>query len=89
MLRVDLVERLARHAHQARAGKQAEVVNTSLATSLGLHPQAIARLMRDIGFRPAANDIGWIWKGRAPRRQVPEAAPSHAFAALAGLRRNG
>ncbi|WP_332810690.1 helicase-related protein [Sphingomonas sp.] len=89
MLRVDLVERLARHAHQARAGKQTEVVNTALVTSLGLHPQAIARLMRDIGFRPAANDIGWIWKGRAPRRQEREVAPSHAFAALAGLRRNG
>ncbi|MDB5699526.1 MAG: helicase [Alphaproteobacteria bacterium] len=89
MLRVDLVERLARHAHQARAGKQQDVVNTSLVTSLGLHPQSIARLMRDIGFRPAANDVGWIWKGRAPRRQTRETAPSHAFAALAGLRRNG
>jgi ATP-dependent RNA helicase SUPV3L1/SUV3 len=87
MLRVDLVERLARHAHEARTGKQSTVVDVPLATSLGLNPQAVARLMRDIGFRPAATDAGWIWKGRAPKR--PEAPPNsgHAFAALAELRR--
>ena len=88
MLRVDLAERLARHAHQARSGKQASVIDEGLATSLGLQPQAVARLMRDLGFRPAANDLGWVWKG-APRRQERKADPGHAFAALAKLRRNG
>jgi hypothetical protein len=43
--------------------------------------------MKDVGFRPAANEIGWIWKGRAPRREKEQAEPGHAFAALAGLRR--
>jgi ATP-dependent RNA helicase SUPV3L1/SUV3 len=89
MLRVDLVERLARHAHEARIGKQAHVVDETLATSLGLQPQAIARLMREIGFRPAQNEQGWIWKGRARQRPERKVDPGHAFAALAELRRNG
>ena len=87
MLRVDLVERFARHAHEARAGKRERVVDEALATSLGLKPQAIARLMREIGFRPAATDAGWIWRGRARGRDEPRTAPANAFAALAGLRR--
>jgi ATP-dependent RNA helicase SUPV3L1/SUV3 len=87
MLRVDLAERMARHAHEARTGKQASVVDEPLATSIGLQPQAVARLMKEIGFRPAAGPAGWIWKGRVPRRDERPAPPSHAFAALAGLRR--
>jgi ATP-dependent RNA helicase SUPV3L1/SUV3 len=86
MLRVDMVERLARHAHDARTGKQAKVVDEALATSLGLQPAAVARLMKDIGFRPAAGEAGWIWRGRGRRPQAETADPSHAFAALAELR---
>ena len=88
MVRIDMVERLAAHAHEARAGKQAEVVDQALATSLGLQPQTVARLMRDLGFRAADNEAGWIWRGR--ERQRPErrgAARAGAFAALAELRR--
>jgi ATP-dependent RNA helicase SUPV3L1/SUV3 len=87
MLRVDLVERLATHAHEARAGKQPAVVDDMLATSLGLQPQAVARLMRDLGFRPGAGAAPWVWKGRPPRRPERPADPGHAFAALAELRR--
>jgi ATP-dependent RNA helicase SUPV3L1/SUV3 len=87
MLRVDLVERLARHAHQARTGKQDNVVDAVLATSLGLQPQAVARLLKDIGFRQSAGDAGWVWRGKSRRRETPPSDPSHAFAALAELRR--
>jgi ATP-dependent RNA helicase SUPV3L1/SUV3 len=87
MLRVDLVERLARHAHEARGGRQEKVVDEALATSLGLQPQAVARLMKDVGFRPATSDAGWIWRGREKKRPDRARPPSHAFAALAGLRR--
>ena len=87
MLRVDMVERLARHAFEARAGKQPSVVDEALATSLGLQPPAVARLMKDIGFRPSAGAAGWVWKGRVRKRPAPRHDPSHAFAALAGLRR--
>jgi ATP-dependent RNA helicase SUPV3L1/SUV3 len=86
MLRVDMAERLARHAHEARTGKRSSVVDEALATSLGLQPAAIARLMKDIGFRPAAGEAGWIWRGRGRRPQAEATDPSHAFAALAELR---
>jgi ATP-dependent RNA helicase SUPV3L1/SUV3 len=89
MLRVDLVERLARHAHEARTGKQARVVDEALAVSIGLQPPAIARLMKDLGFRPSIGEAGWVWRGRIPPREAMGANPSHAFAALAELRRNG
>jgi ATP-dependent RNA helicase SUPV3L1/SUV3 len=89
MLRVDLAERLARHAHEARAAKGRPVVDQALATSLGLQPQAVAKLMRDLGFRAPEEGGEWVWRGpNRPRSRNSRAAdPSHAFAALAGLRR--
>jgi ATP-dependent RNA helicase SUPV3L1/SUV3 len=89
MLRVDLVERLARHAHEARGEAGRPIVDEPLATSLGLQPQAVARLMRDLGFRAPNNEGDWVWRGPDRRRRGEEAKadPSHAFAALAGLRR--
>jgi ATP-dependent RNA helicase SUPV3L1/SUV3 len=89
MLRVDLVERLARHAHEARTGKQPRVIDEALVTSLGLQPPAIARLMKELGFRPSSGEAGWIWRGRIRAREEQRADPGHAFAALAELRRNG
>jgi ATP-dependent RNA helicase SUPV3L1/SUV3 len=89
MLRVDLVERLAKHAHEVRSGKAGKVVDEALATSLGLQPQAVSRLMKEIGFRPAASEAGWIWRGMARRRDDRSAAASHPFAVLAELRGNG
>jgi ATP-dependent RNA helicase SUPV3L1/SUV3 len=87
MLRVDLVERLARHAHEARANKAQPVVDQALVTSLGLQPQAVARLMRDLGFRASQGEAGWAWRGQARQRPEPRADPRNAFAALAELRR--
>jgi ATP-dependent RNA helicase SUPV3L1/SUV3 len=86
MLRVDLVERLARHAHQARAGKTQPVVDQALATSIGLQPPALARLMTALGFRPAQGAAAWAWHGPRRRRPEPGHDPSHAFAALAKLK---
>jgi ATP-dependent RNA helicase SUPV3L1/SUV3 len=87
MLRVDMVERFARHAHEARAGKHPAFVDEALVTSLGLQPPALARLMKDLGFRPGAGGRPWIWQGRSRPRPERPADPSNAFAALAGLRR--
>jgi ATP-dependent RNA helicase SUPV3L1/SUV3 len=87
MLRVDLVERLAKHAFQARAGKTQPVVDEALATSLGLAAPAVARLMRDLGFRPSDGEAHWVWRGQTRRRDEREGQPSHAFAALAELKR--
>jgi ATP-dependent RNA helicase SUPV3L1/SUV3 len=89
MLRVDMAERLARHAHEARGAEGRPVVDQALATSLGLQPQAVAKLMRDLGFRAADETGAWVWRGpnRPRRRAGAGEPPSHAFAALAGLRR--
>ena len=88
MIRVDVAERIAHRAHQARAGKAAEAVDPALITSLGLQPAALAKLMRDIGFHPARDAGTWIWRGRERRRREREAPHSgSAFAALAELKR--
>jgi ATP-dependent RNA helicase SUPV3L1/SUV3 len=87
-VRVDLVERLARAAHDARAGRRAFTPDAALATSIGLLPETIARLMAELGFRPAKVDDGqppaWAWRGRPPaRREAPKS--DNAFAALEAL----
>ena len=91
-LRVDLADRLAAFAHQARAadrpeGSALEPVDRNLATSLGLGEDSLARLMAEIGFR--TDGLAWHWRGTRPRtraRPAP-ARPGNAFAALAGLKR--
>jgi ATP-dependent RNA helicase SUPV3L1/SUV3 len=87
MLRVDLVERLARFAHEARGREGRPVVDTALVTSLGLQPSAVAKLMRDLGFRAPDGDGDWVWRGRTRRRREEPVDPGHAFAALRELRR--
>jgi len=85
MIRVDMAERMAANAHEARA--RGEAVNMALVTSLGLHPEAVTRLMREIGFRPGGEERAWVWHGRERRaRPRPANSESPHFAALAGLR---
>jgi ATP-dependent RNA helicase SUPV3L1/SUV3 len=88
MIRVDMAERIAARAHEARAAGKGEPIDPALVTSLGLQPAAVARLMRDIGFHPTEEVAGWVWRGRERRRQPrgPQ-RESHAFAALAALKR--
>lgn len=87
-VRIDLVERLARAAHDARAGKAPFVPDATLATSIGIVPATVDRLMIQLGFRAQAGEGGpaqWIWRGR-PTTSKPVAAPrDNAFAALAQL----
>jgi len=89
MIRVDMAERIAAHAHEARAANGgAAAVDAALVTSLGLQPEALAKLMRDIGFRRNDAAPGWVWRGRERRRtqRAPKPESPH-FAALAGLKR--
>jgi ATP-dependent RNA helicase SUPV3L1/SUV3 len=89
MIRVDMAERLAARAHEARAGRVEAAVDPAFVTSLGLQPATVAKLMRDIGFQPTEEVAGWVWRGRERRRRPRGAAQndSHAFAALAALKR--
>jgi ATP-dependent RNA helicase SUPV3L1/SUV3 len=88
MIRVDIAERIAARAHEARAAGKGEAIDAALVTSLGLQPAALARLMRDIGFQPDPAAAGWVWRGRERRRRprTPD-RESPAFAALAALKR--
>ncbi|PZQ62022.1 MAG: helicase [Sphingomonas taxi] len=88
-VRIDLVERVARAAHDARAarGRAPFAPDPSLAVSIGLEPATVARLMAELGFRPAAvpGEVAhYVWRGRARARAVAP-SPDNAFAALAGL----
>ena len=90
MIRVDMAERIAHRAHEARmagAGDEKLPVDPALVTSLGLQPQSVARLMRDLGFRESGGDGGWVWRGRRRQRPQPDRPASSSFAALAGLKR--
>ncbi len=101
MLRVDLVERLARVAHDARAqgegGRAPFAPDPGLAISLGLRSASFAQLMLALGFRPteAGAPEGrphWIWRGAprpAPSRPAARPARENAFSILAGIGRDG
>ncbi|WP_324805882.1 helicase-related protein [Sphingomonas sp. LY29] len=86
-LRLDLADRLATHAHQARAIKGVDPIDRALVTSLGLDEETVRRLMAEVGFVPAGD--AWKWRGQrhVRRREPVPARPGNAFAALAGLKR--
>ena len=86
-LRVDLADRLASHAHAARAANS-DPVEAALVTSLGLNPDTVRLLMAEIGFIPSGD--AWKWRGSHRRQAAPRAIaarPGNAFAALADLKR--
>jgi ATP-dependent RNA helicase SUPV3L1/SUV3 len=88
MLRVDLVERIARALHDQRGGDGEFEPDAALAVSLGVGGGTLARMMRALGFVPLADgaDNRWRWRGR--RAVKRDARPDNpAFAALGGLPR--
>ncbi|RIA44003.1 ATP-dependent RNA helicase SUPV3L1/SUV3 [Hephaestia caeni] len=93
-VRVDLAERIARAAHDARTGRTPFAPDPALATSMGVTAATFAKLMAQLGFRTAPAKDGtarWAWHGRprvAPRPRV-QPRPDNAFAALADWGRRG
>ncbi|QBM76898.1 helicase [Sphingomonas sp. AAP5] len=95
-VRIDLIERIARAAHDARGsqGRKPFVLDPALALSMGLTRATLEQLMGGFGFRPApsADDtLRWSWRGRPPVRPAPPprdtamaGAMAGAFAALGG-----
>jgi ATP-dependent RNA helicase SUPV3L1/SUV3 len=87
-VRVDLVERIARLAHDARAGRKPFAPDPALATSIGMTPETLARLMAALGFRAARRDGDaprWIWHGLVKVAPDAPAPRDNVFAALAAL----
>lgn len=97
-VRIDLAERIAHAAHDARAkkgkgGRTPFTPDPALATSMGLTPDTLARLMAQIGFQnvrtPRGESQRWVWKGLTPlaRPKPPprDTSMGRAFAALAEL----
>ena len=86
-VRLDLVERIARAAHDARKGRAPFAPDPALARSMGVEPATFDRLMVELGFRGIAGETPrYVWRGRPPARPVPVAArPGNAFGELAEL----
>jgi ATP-dependent RNA helicase SUPV3L1/SUV3 len=85
-VRVDLVERIARAAHDARQGRKPFAPDPALATSIGVQPETLARLMAQLGFRSAKGEPPrWIWQGLTPAAKPKAPPPDSAFAALAAI----
>jgi ATP-dependent RNA helicase SUPV3L1/SUV3 len=84
-IRIDLADRLARHARKVRSTGGEDPVDQELATSIGLNEDALFRLMNEIGFTRAGE--AWKWRGRHAGRPDQRARPSHAFAELAKLKK--
>lgn len=90
-VRIDLIERIARAAHDARgtAGRKPFPFDPAYAVSIGLTRPTFDRLMAQFGFRPVATDDPvprWTWRGlpgMASAPPPPDTALAGAFAALA------
>ncbi|MFW2828825.1 helicase-related protein [Sphingomonas sp. ID0503] len=92
MLRIDMAERIARDLHDQRTKapgglRAAFTADPALAVSIGLKPDALARLMRLCGFELTRGDNpGWRFRGaKAPPPPRGPARPGNAFAGLAEL----
>ena len=88
MLRIDLVEKIARSAHEIRGNARTATVDPGLATSLGVGAATYGRIMRALGFMPEgdADPHKWRWRGR-PRRAAVQPPTTGAFAILGQLKR--
>lgn len=84
-VRIDLADRLASHARKVRSAGGQDPVDADLATSIGLDPEAVSRLMSEVGFTRAGDS--WKWRGRRGPRPDQRGTPGHAFAELAKLRK--
>jgi ATP-dependent RNA helicase SUPV3L1/SUV3 len=87
MIRIDLVERIARSAHDARKAARQFTPEPSLATSIGVGTATLALVLRALGFHPIVGDgvPQWRWSGR-PRQKIRHVPTNAAFAALEALK---
>ena len=85
LVRIDLVERIARATHDLRTARQAFVPDTALATSFGIDPATFDAVLSALGFRKGG-DGHWSWGTRPKPLRVVKPVKPNAFAALETLR---
>ncbi|MBA3897413.1 MAG: helicase [Sphingomonadaceae bacterium] len=80
-VRIDLVEKIVRALHDARAARAAFTPDATLAISMGIDAESFAAILRATGFR-AQPEGTWTWSNR-PRPPSPRPVPRNAaFSAL-------
>ena len=85
LVRVDLVERIARATHDLRAARAPFLPDTTLTTSFGIDAPTADHILGLLGFR-AVGDGHWRWGARPVARAERRIERAGAFAALAELR---
>ena len=75
MIRIDLIERLARQLHDQRNGHAPFLPDAVLATSLGIGTATLSRLLRALGFVPAEKAEPNYWRWRGIRREAAIVRP--------------
>lgn len=83
MVRIDMVERIARALHDQRQGKSAFVPEMHLATQIGVGEATLRRIMRALGFYPSEKPAPgtWRWRGRE-RTKIERHPKGTSFEAL-------
>jgi ATP-dependent RNA helicase SUPV3L1/SUV3 len=92
MVRVDLVERIARAVHAQRHGQAAFSIDPGEATALGIGEETLGRILRALGFRQAEGKgvpTMWRWQGVRHRRATKARPDNPSFAILSTLRGGG
>jgi ATP-dependent RNA helicase SUPV3L1/SUV3 len=85
LVRLDLVERIARATHDLRTARDAFVPDMALATSFGIDAATFAAILTALGFQAdAAGQWSWRTRPKGPRPVKP--AKPNAFSALESLR---
>ncbi len=84
LVRIDLVERIARATHDLRQARVPFLPDTVLATSFGIDAAAYAAILRALGFRSSA-DGQWTWGSRPKAAPVLRPVKPNAFSALGDL----
>jgi len=85
LVRLDLVERIARATHDLRTTRDAFVPDPTLATSFGIDASTYAAILVALGFQTDAAGR-WSWRTRPKPPRATKPAKPNAFAALEALR---
>ena len=88
MLRIDLLEKIARKVHDQRSGRLPFIPDHNLATGIGIGEATLGAIMRALGFAPAKPEMPatglahWQWRGIKRKRIAAPPVPTSPFAAL-------